>query len=127
MPFGLSNAPTTFQAHMNKMLDSLLDYICVVYLDDILIYSKNPEEHIEYVRQMLERLQAYSLYAKLLKCYFDTTKVDFLRYVVSTNGVSIEKDQVSAIIGWPTPNLFREVQVFLGFANFYRRFVKVYS
>ena len=77
---------------MNKTLDSLLDYICVVYLDNILIYSKNPEEYTEYVRQVLERLQAYSLYAKLSKCYFDTTEVDFLRYIVSTNGVSIEKD-----------------------------------
>jgi hypothetical protein len=112
---------------MNETLEGLLDRICVVYLDDILIYSRNPEEHTEHVRQVLERLEAHGLYIKLSKCEFDVQRVDFLGYVISTSGVSMEQDRVTTIKDWPTPSSFHDVQVFLGFANFYRRFVEAYS
>jgi hypothetical protein len=97
MPFGLSNALATFQAYMNEILEGLLDRICVVYLDDILIYSRDPKEYTKHMRQVLERLEAYGLYIKLSKCEFDVQRVDFLRYVISTSGISIEQDRVTTI------------------------------
>jgi hypothetical protein len=127
MPFGLANAPATFQAYMNETLEGLVDRICVVYLDDILVYSELEEEHTSHVQQVLERLRSANLYVKLQKCEFNTTSVDFLGYVVSVDGVTMENDRVAAIAEWPTPKTFREVQVFLGFANFYRRFIENYS
>ena len=120
MLFGLANAPVTFQAHINEALGDLLNDICVVYLDDILVYSSNPAEHDKHVHLVLEKLQAYGLYTKLSKCDFDKEQVDFLSYVVSTDGVSMEKDQVATIQDWPVPTSIQELQVFLGFANFYQ-------
>jgi hypothetical protein len=127
MPFGLSNAPATFQAYINDALAGLVDVICVVYLDDILIYSSDPRQHISHVCQVLERLRQYNLFAKLSKCSFHTKTVEFLGYVISTTGVSMEKSRVAAIQEWPQPESVRDVQVFIGFANFYRRFVRDFS
>jgi hypothetical protein len=112
---------------MNETLEGLVDTICVVYLDDILIYSQKEEEHANHIREVLGRLREANLYVKLSKCKFNTKKVSFLGYTVTTEGVAMESDQVAAIAEWPTPKTYREVQVFLGFANFYRRFVKSYS
>jgi hypothetical protein len=127
MPFGLTNAPATFQAYINRAMAGLLDVICVVYLDDILIYSRDPKEHAKHVRMVLERLRAFRLYAKLSKCRFNSSEVSFLGFRISTDGVSMEPDRVATIMDWPTPESFNEVQVFLGFANFYRRFIEGYS
>ncbi len=127
MPFGLSNAPATFQAYINHALVGLVDVTCVVYLDDILIYSENPDEHTKAVRQVLERLQQYCLFVNLDKCDFNTDKVEFLGFVISPDGVAMEESRVTAIQNWPIPETTREVQVFLGFANFYRRFIYAYS
>lgn len=127
MPFGLANAPATFQSYMNETLAGLVDITCVVYLDDILIYSSNETDHITHVKEVLQRLRDNNLYAKMSKCEFHTTKVDFLGYVITNEGVAMEQDRVEAIADWPTPKTFREVQVFLGFANFYRRFIGSYS
>jgi hypothetical protein len=127
MPFGLANAPATFQAHMNETLSGLIDHICVVYLDDILIYSAMEAEHPGHVRSVLERLRACQLYAKASKCEFHTTKVDFLGYVLTAEGVAMEQSRVDSVRDWPTPKTYREVQVFLGFANFYRRFIANFS
>lgn len=127
MPFGLANAPATFQAYMNECLAELVDMICVVYLDDILVYSSSKAEHHGHVCQVLERLQAANLYVKLSKCEFDATQVDFLGYVISTDGVAMEQDRIKTVSEWPTPTSFKEVQIFLGFANFYRRFISGYS
>lgn len=127
MPFGLANAPATFQAFINRALEGLLDISCVVYLDDILIYSGDPTEHEDHVREVLERLRRFGLYAKLSKCEFFTQSVEFLGYVVSTAGISMEVSRVDTITAWPIPRSFRDVQVFLGFANFYRRFISGYS
>ena len=127
MPFGLANAPATFQAYINRALAGLVDIFCVVYLDDILIYSKSIEDHREHVMQILKRLRRFQLYANLKKCKFSTTKVEFLGFIISTDGVLMDPRRVEAICDWPVPKTFREVQVFLGFANFYRRFIRHYS
>lgn len=90
LPFGLSNAPATFQAYINQALIGLVDVICVVYLDDILIYSEDPATHDEAVRKVLERLRTYKLFANLKKCQFDTDTVEFLGYIISPTGVEMD-------------------------------------
>ena len=127
MPFGLANAPATFQAYINRALAGLVDVTCVVYLDDILIYSAEPAEHWGHVKQVLERLRQFSLYANLKKCQFYTGRVEFLGFIVTTDGVAMDQERVSTIKEWPRPKSYRDVQVFLGFANFYRRFIQGYS
>ena len=127
MPFGLTNAPATFQAYINEALKPLLDHICIVYLDDILIFSDNVEEHANDVRKVLDRLRQYDLFVKFSKCAFSVKEVEFLGYIVNANGVKMDPARVATIMEWPTPRSFREVQVFLGFANFYRRFIHEYS
>jgi len=127
MPFGLTNAPATFQAYINKALAGYLDEFCVVYLDDILIYSKDKEEHTKHLRLVLERLRRHALYANPKKCRFYTKEVEFLGFVVSDEGVSMDPERVITIGDWPEPTTFREIQQFLGFANFYRRFIRDYS
>ena len=127
MPFGLVNAPATFQSYINSALRDYLDVFCIAYLDDILIYSDNDEDHTEHVRKVLARLEQHRLYAKLSKCEFHTRKVGFVGFVVTPEGVSMEEDRVRTIREWPEPKKHRDVQVFLGFANFYRRFIHRYS
>ena len=127
LPFGLANTPATFQAYINLALAGYLDDFCVVYLDDILIYSKSEKEHRYHVSKVLERLRRYKLYAKLSKCQFAVATVEFLGFVLSPEGVAMEKSRVETVEDWPQPKTFRELQVFLGFANFYRRFIRNYS
>ena len=127
MPFGLANAPATFQGYINKALGGLVDTICVVYLDDILIFSRTGGEHVKHVETVLERLRIASLYVNLEKCEFHTKSVDFLGFVVTPAGVVMDPERVKTIAEWPAPLSYRDIQVFLGFANFYRRFVSHYS
>ena len=91
---------------MNETLSGLVDVLCVVYLDDILIYSSDPQEHYDHVKEVLERLQSTNLYVNLSKCEFDTTTVNFLGYVISADGVAIEQDRIKTITKWPTPTTF---------------------
>ena len=97
MPFGLTNAPATFQAYINKSLMGLMDKFCVVYLNNILIYLDSQPEHPDHVKQVLERLQHFGLYASLKKCDFFTTKVEFLGFMVFTNGMAMDQRRVAAI------------------------------
>ena len=127
MPFGLTNASATFQAYINKLLTGLMDKFCVVYLDDILIYLDSQPEHLDHVKQVFERLRRFGLYASLKKCDFFTTKVKFLGFIVSTNEVAMDQRRVAAIQEWPKQKSYHEVQVFLGFVNFYWRFIHHYS
>jgi hypothetical protein len=127
MPFGLCNAPATFQAYINRALAGLVDICCVVYLDDILIYSDTREQHVRDLREVLERLRKFALYASFKKCKFFTDTVEFLGYTVSVAGVSMDKSRIATVEEWPRPKTFREVQVFIGFTNFYRRFIRSYS
>ena len=129
MPFGMANAPATFQAYINKALAGLLDTICVVYLDDILIYTHSDaiEVHWRATRAVLARLRDHDLYAKLSKCTFAAKEVEFLGFIINTEGVSADPLRISTIKDWPVPSTVKELQVFLGFANFYRRFVAQYA
>lgn len=127
MPFGLANAPATFQAHINRCLNGLVDSICVVFMDDILIYSVDATSHRQHVCEVLQRLREYDLYVKLSKCEFEKQEVSFLGFVINGDGVTMESNRVDAITEWPEPSSVRDLQVFLGFANFYRRFIERYS
>jgi uncharacterized membrane protein len=127
MPFGLANAPATFQAMMNTILRDLLDLGVIVYIDDILIYSKTKEEHEKLVKEVLSRLQRYGLAASMDKCVFHQNKVDFLGYVISDQGISMAEDKVKTILDWHSPKSVKDVQSFIGFANFYRRFIDGFS
>ncbi|EFQ98660.1 hypothetical protein MGYG_08943, partial [Nannizzia gypsea CBS 118893] len=127
MPFGLANAPATFQGYINRVLTGLVDIACIVYLDDILIFSASREKYIRHIKLVLDRLRKYRLYAKLSKCAFFQVSVDFLGYRVSRGGVSMDPTRVTTVQEWPEPCSFHDIQVFLGFANFYRRFIRRYS
>jgi Reverse transcriptase (RNA-dependent DNA polymerase)/RNase H-like domain found in reverse transcriptase len=127
LPFGLANAPATFQMYINWALQGLVDITCIVYLDDILIFSVNLEDHHRHVTEVLRRLHKYGLYVKLSKCQFGVNTVDFLGYVLSPGGIAMERSRVDMIAEWPEPKSFRDIQIFLGFANFYRRFIAKFS
>lgn len=127
MPFGLANAPASFQALMNDILRPFLDISVIVYLDDILIYSQDTEEHTLHVQQVLEKLSKAQLYCKLEKCLFHAEQVDFLGHRISSLGIQMDPEKTKSIQSWPTPSSIKEVQSFLGFANFYRRFIPKYT
>jgi transposase InsO family protein len=127
MPFGLTNAPATFQHLMNKILQPYLDKFVVVYLDDILIFSKTPEEHLEHVSKVLEVLRDNQMYVGLDKCAFGLSEIDFLGHVVSAEGIKPDPKKVAAVTEWPTPGTVREVRGFLGLTGYYRRFIQHYA
>ncbi|CAI7887102.1 unnamed protein product [Closterium sp. NIES-54] len=127
MPFGLCNAPATFQAEMNHILRPLLDECVVVYLDDILIYSKNMKEHVEHLRKVFEILRKNKFYVKLSKSDFALKKVQFLGHMVSAEGVHVDPRKIEAVKKWKLPENMKELQQFLGFTNYYNRFVPQYA
>ncbi|CAL1390463.1 unnamed protein product [Linum trigynum] len=127
MPFGLSNAPSTFMRLMNQVLRPFIGSFVVVYFDDILIYSKTKEEHLEQLRQVLQVLHENKLYVNLKKCTFYTDQLLFLGFVVGEHGVQVDEDKVHAIRSWPAPTTVSEVRSFHGLATFYRRFVRNFS
>lgn len=127
MPFGMTNAPATFQNYIHTALKGLVDITCIVYLDDILVFSRSKGEHTEALKEILERLYKYKLYLKLPKCEFYRDNVEFLGYTVGKDGVGMQRERVETVLDWPTPQSVRDVQVFIGFTNFYRRFIYRYS
>jgi transposase InsO family protein len=127
MPFGLTNAPATFQSFMNDIFHDLSDEFVVVYLDDILIYSNTLEEHRRHVRTVLQRLRRFNLHAKPEKCDFHVDSVEYLGVIVSPEGVKMDPSKINVIMNWPAPKTVKELQAFLGFTNFYRRFIDNYS
>lgn len=127
MPFGLCNAPGTFQGLINDTLREYLDIFCIVYLDDILVFSDTLEEHIDHVRKVLRKLRERDLFCKLSKCQFHVTETDFLGFIVSSEGISMDPRKVTSILNWPEPRSIKQLQSFLGLANFYRRFILNYS
>ncbi|KAJ5290754.1 gag/polymerase/env polyprotein [Penicillium angulare] len=127
MPFGVTNGPATFQRYINNVLADCLDVFATVYVDDILIYSETLEEHIQHVRHVLERLRGAGLQAALHKCEFHVEETKFLGFIVGVDGVRADPDKVAVIKDWETPTTVRRVLSFLGFCNFYRRFVADYS
>ena len=112
---------------MNEILADLLDVCAVVYLDDILIYSENLEEHRQHVKEVLKRLRKHKLYVSSPKCSFHQDKIEFLGYIISTASLQMDESKVQTTRDWPVPRRVKDVQSFLGFANFYRRFIKGYS
>jgi hypothetical protein len=127
VPFGLTGAPAAFMKWMQQLFHHLLDKTVVVFLDDILIYSKTEEEHREHLREVLEILRKNQLYAKPQKCQLFKRSVTFLGHVLDENGLSMEQDKVKAIQEWPRPRNRKEILSFLGLAGYYRRFVKNFS
>ena len=127
MPFGLTNAPAVFQSLVNDVLRDMLNKYVFIYLDDILIYSKNEEDHVHHVQSVLQRLLENSLFVKAEKCEFHAPSVSFLGYIVREGSIEMDPTKVAAVTSWPVPNTRKELQRFLGFANFYRRFVRGYS
>lgn len=127
MPFGLANAPGVFQGMMVDIFRDILDVYVVVYLDDLLIFSENEDSHVQHVREVLQRLRKHKLYAKASKCVFHAKSVEFLGFVVSSSGISMAEDKLKSVRDWPTPTNVKQVQSFLGFVNFYRRFVRDFS
>ena len=127
MPFGLTNAPTYFMNHMNKVFMEELDKFVVVFIDNILIYSKSAEEHEQHLRIVLERLRAHELYAKFSKCEFWLMKIAFLRHILSEEGVAVDPAKVEAVTNWKQPKTVIEVRSFLGLAGYYRRFIEGFS
>ncbi|KAF8753263.1 hypothetical protein RHS01_06867 [Rhizoctonia solani] len=127
MPFGLCNAPATFQHFMNDILRDILDVYVIVYLDDILIFSKSREEHVTHVREVLKRLQKHKLYCQLEKCRFFQDQVHYLGIIANGEGVCADPEKISKAVDWATPQTVKGVQEFLGFVNFYRRFIMNFS
>ncbi|CAI7882768.1 unnamed protein product [Closterium sp. NIES-53] len=127
MPFGLTNAPATFQAEMNHILRPLLDECMVVYLDDILIYSRDMKQHIEHLRRVFEILRREKFYVKLSKSEFGLKKFQFLGHMVSAQGVHVDPKKIEAVRTWKAPENVKKLQQFLGLANYYYRFVPQYA
>ncbi|XDV25876.1 hypothetical protein PO909_029709 [Leuciscus waleckii] len=127
MPFGLSNSPAVFQSFINDVFRDMLHRHVIVYIDDILIYSDTLEDHVQHVRAVLQRLLQYQLYAKIEKCDFHQTSTSFLSYLISPGGVTMDEGKVKAVVEWSRPTTLKELQRFLGFANFYRRFIRGFS
>ena len=127
MPFGLTNAPATFMTLMNDILRPFLDKFVIVYLDDILIYSKDAQSHAHHLRTILNTLRQHHLYAKESKCEFFRTSIEFLGHQVSDHGTAPTAEKIAAVRDWPSPTTLKELQSFLGFTNFLRRYIYRYS
>ncbi|KAI3494636.1 hypothetical protein L1887_40553 [Cichorium endivia] len=127
MPFGLTNAPAVFMDLMNRVCRPFLDKFVIVFIDDILIYSRSKEEHGQHLRLILELLRKEKLYAKFSKCEFWIRKVDFLGHVVSQEGIHVDPSKIKAIENWEIPRTPTEIRQFLGLAGYYRRFIKNFS
>jgi transposase InsO family protein len=127
MPFGVTNGPAAFQRLINEILHDLLDEIVVCYVDDLLIYSKDKSKHAAHVREVLRRLREAGLQAAIHKCEFGVQETKFLGFIVSQEGIRVDPEKVAAVAHWPRPRTVKEVQGFLGFCNFYRRFIREYG
>ncbi|XP_061947386.1 uncharacterized protein LOC133670792 [Populus nigra] len=127
LPFGLTNAPALFMDLMNRVFQPYLDKFVVVFIDDILVYSKSYEEHEQHLRQTLQTLRSRQLYAKLDKCDFWLKEVTFLGLVVSSKGIFVDPQKVEAVLRWERPTTVTEIRSFLGLAGYYRRFIEGFS
>ncbi|KAJ9542729.1 hypothetical protein OSB04_029235 [Centaurea solstitialis] len=127
MPFGLTNAPAAFMDLMNRVCRPLLDRSVIVFIDDILIYSKTKEDHVEHLREVLEILRKEQLYAKFSKCDFWLQEVQFLGHLVHREGIKVDPAKVEAVMKWETPKSPSKIRSFLGLAGYYRRFIQDFS
>ena len=127
MPFGLTNAQAAFMDLMNRVFRPYVDQFVVVFIDDILVYSKDAQEHEQHLRIVLETLREKKLYAKLSKCDFWQKEVSFLGHIVSAEGIRVDPAKIEAVVNWKSPQNVTEVRNFLGLAGYYRRFVRGFS
>ena len=123
MPFGLTNAPATFCNLMNNVLFDYLDDFVVVYLDDIVIYTRTLEEHVNHLSLVLSQLRKYTLYVKMEKCEFAQQEIKFLGHLVSKNQVRMDPKKLQAIVDWKERRHVKDLRSFLGLANYYRKFI----
>ena len=124
MPFGLTNALAAFMDLINRVFCPYVDQFVMVFIDDILVYSKDWEDHDTHIRVVLETLGKEQLYAKLSKCEFWLREVSFLRHIISEEGIQVDLKKIEVIIEWKPPRNVTELRIFLGLTSYYRRFVK---
>jgi hypothetical protein len=127
MPFGLTNAPTTFMRLMNDVFRDCLDQFVIIYLDDILVFSKTWKAHLQHLEQVLHLLQQNQLYANLSKCYFSQTSISYLGFIIDAHGIKVDPTKVEVLLNWPIPSTLTELRSFLGLANFYHKFISSFS
>jgi len=127
MPFGLTNTPITFQSLMNSIFAKVLCKFVLVFFDDILVYSPDWKTHIQHLRQVLELLKKHTLFAKLSKCSFGQTQMEYLGHVVSRDGVKVDSTKIQVVTHWPIPSSIRKLQAFLGLASYYHKFIRHFA
>ena len=127
MLFGLTNAPFTFQSLMNDIFRPYLRKFILVFFDDILVYSKTLQDHLQHLESTFDILQQHSLLAKRSKCYFAQAKVEYLGHFISAAGVSTDLSKIEAVQKWPQPQNVSQLKGFLGLTSYYKRFVKGYG
>ena len=127
MPFGLTNAPVAFMDLMNRVFRSYLDQFVVVFIDDILVYSKDEQEYEQHLKIVLQTLREKKLYAKLSKCDFWLKEVSFVGHIMYAEGIRVDPSKIEAVVNWKPPQSVTEVRSFLGLARYYRRFVNGFS
>jgi hypothetical protein len=128
MYFSLTNSPATFQTMMNEIFQDLItEGVVSVYLDDILIFTDSLEDHRRIMRLVLDRMREHKLYLRPEKCEFEKTKIEYLGVIISHNKVEMDPVKIAGVVDWPTPSNKKEVQSFVGFVNFYRRFIPGFS
>jgi hypothetical protein len=127
LPFSLTNAPATIMDIMHRVFQAYLDQFVVVFIDDILIYSRIEEEHAEHLRIVLQTLREHNLYAKLKKCDFWLSKVSFLGHIISREGISTDPIKTQDVVEWKRPTTITEIRSFLSLAGYYRRFIEGFA
>jgi hypothetical protein len=127
MPFGVTNAPAAFMDLMHRVFQPYLDWFVVIFIDDILVYSRDAQEHVKHLRIELEKLKKEKLYAKFSKCEFWMEKVIFLGHVISKEGITVDLAKFKAVANWKRPKSSTEIRSFLGLAGYYRKFIEGFS
>lgn len=127
MPFGLTNAPASFQSLMNEVFSEFLQKFVLIFFDDILVYSSSLQEHVEHLKLVFDKLQAYKLFVKRSKCAFAQPQIEYLGHIISSDGVSADKRKIQAMLEWPVPKTVKALRGFLGLTGYYRRFVQHYG
>ena len=127
MPFGLTNTPAAFMDLMNRVFRPYLDQFVVVFIDDILVYSRDEQEHEQHLKIVLHTLREKKLYAKLRKCDFWLKEVSFLGHIMSAKGIRVDPAKIEAMVNWKPPRSVTEVKSFLGLVGYYRRFVEGFA
>ena len=127
MPFGIANAPATFQREMQRILKDRLDISVMVYIDDVLIFSKDETDHKEHIEWVLEQLKKNGYYANPDKCEFYQPEVNFLGHVIKVGGIAVQQHKIDSIVNWPVPSCVKDVRSFLGITNYYHRFVAQFA